>query len=172
MPRVVAPCQRAPGSIKGRPLDVNGGRVEEGLDERSDVALLPLRLSETWRAVVRRRRQREVDHQAGHWFARREPSWRSDGRPLGPRRRRYQPSALRCRRNVPHGPVRPARLAGCALSDRWVRFLSTVAPATARKFLMDWTVKMVTLTFVSWNRVVVWLRQIEGLRPRPAVVKL
>jgi hypothetical protein len=33
-----------------------------------------LRLSETWRGVVRRRLPCEGDHQAGHWFATRVPS--------------------------------------------------------------------------------------------------
>jgi hypothetical protein len=79
-------------------------------------ASLRLRLSETWCAVVRRRRQREGDHQAGHCFARSEPSWRSAGRPPGRRRRQYQPAASRCRRNVPRGPVRPADWSGARSS--------------------------------------------------------
>ena len=60
-------------------------------------------LPEGDRVVVRRRRQREVDHQAGHLFARRVPSWRFDGHRSGRRRRQYRPSVCRRRRNVPHG---------------------------------------------------------------------
>jgi hypothetical protein len=48
--------------------------------------------------------------------------------------------------------------------DRWVRFLSAVEAATARKFLMALDSEMVAQIFTSWNQVTGWLRQLDGLR--------